>query len=289
MSTVIQLLVTGIAMGFIYALVGVEYTLVWQSSGLLNVAHNMLITAAAYVFAGTFVQGLGLPLWSSIILTLIVMFIIGYLISAIIFNPLRKMPLTMYSIVGTMIFARVITEALRLIYGPYTFTIPGFLSGRISLGGDIVISKTQVIIIGVAILLIIALQCFLRLTKPGKSIRAVSQNKNAAAIMGINVNATINVTTGLSCVICGVIGILIIPLYQVSLTMSGIIGLKGWAAGIVGGFGFIPGTIFGGLLIGIVEQLSTLAIDTAFRDVVAFVLLIIVLLVRPGGIMRHRV
>ena len=168
LETILQLLITGVALGFVYALVGVEYTLVWQSSGLLNVAHNMLITTAAFVFGGTFVVGLGWPIWLSILCTLLVMFVLGCLISATIFNPLRNMPLTMYSIVGTQIFAKVISEALRLIYGPYSFTIPGFLTGVIKIG-DFVFAKAYGYIIVVAILLIIALQMFLKLTKPGKA------------------------------------------------------------------------------------------------------------------------
>ena len=285
---VIQLIVTGVALGFVYALVGVEYTLIWQSSGLLNVAHNMLITLAAYFFAGTFVIGLKLPIWLSVILTLIVMFFIGYLISMVIFNRLRKMPLTMYSIVGTMIFAKVIAELIRILWGPYSFTINGFMTGVIKIG-DVVFARTYGVIIVVAILLIIVLQLFLDRTKPGKAIRCVAQNKNAAALMGINVDANINVSTGISCVVCGILGILTIPLFTVSLTMSNMIGLKGWAAGIVGGFGYIPGTIVGGLLIGIVESLSVLVIPTMYKDIVAFVMLIVVLLIRPGGIMRHKV
>ena len=259
LETILQLLITGVALGFVYALVGVEYTLVWQSSGLLNVAHNMLITTAAFVFGGTFVVGLGWPIWLSILCTLVVMFVLGCLISATIFNPLRNMPLTMYSIVGTQIFAKVISEALRLIYGPYSFTIPGFLTGVIKIG-DFVFAKAYGYIIVVAILLIIALQMFLKLTKPG-----------------------------LSCVVCGIIGILTIPLFTISLTMSNMIGLKGWAAGIVGGFGYIPGTILGGLLIGVVESLAILFIPTVYKDIVAFVFLIVVLLIRPGGFMRHKV
>ena len=307
LETILQLLITGVALGFVYALVGVEYTLVWQSSGLLNVAHNMLITTAAFVFGGTFVVGLGWPIWLSILCTLLVMFVLGCLISATIFNPLRNMPLTMYSIVGTQIFAKVISEALRLIYGPYSFTIPGFLTGVIKIG-DFVFAKAYGYIIVVAILLIIALQMFLKLTKPGKAMRCVAQNKTAAAIMGIDIDRSINITTGLSCVICGIIGVLTIPLFTISLTMldmvrlmvnsgmvtisltmSNMIGLKGWAAGIVGGFGYIPGTILGGLLIGVVESLAILVIPTVYKDIVAFVFLIVVLLIRPGGFMRHKV
>lgn len=288
LETILQLLITGVALGFVYALVGVEYTLIWQSSGLLNVAHNMLITTAAFVFGGTFVLGLGLPIWLSVIATLVVMFVLGWAISAAIFNPLRNMPLTMYSIVGTMIFARVIAEALRLIYGPYTFTISGFLTGVIKIG-NLVFAKAYLYIIIVAVILICALQAYQKMTKPGKAMRAVAQNKTAAAIMGIDIDRSINITTGLSCIICGIIGILVIPLYTISHTMSNMIGLKGWAAGIVGGFGYIPGTIVGGLLIGIVESFAILVIPSTYKDIVAFVLLIVVLLIRPGGLMRHRV
>lgn len=287
-ETISQLLITGVALGFVYALVGVEYTLIWQSSGLLNIAHNLLITAAAYILGGTFVLGLGWPIWLSIIATLVIMFFIGMAISTAIFKPLRKMPLTMYSIVGTMILAKVITEALRIIYGPYTFTIPGYLTGVIQIG-NVVFAKAYAYIIVVAILLIAALQMFLKLTKIGKAMRCVAENKMAATIMGIDIDRSINITTGLSCVICGIIGVLIIPLFTISSTMSNMIGLKGWAAGIVGGFGFLPGTIIGGLLIGVIESLSILVIPTAYKDIVAFVVLIVVLLIRPGGIMRHRV
>ena len=288
MSNVLQLIITGVALGFIYAMVGVEYTLIWQSSGLLNVAHNMLITTGAYIFAALFVNMLGCPIWLSIILTCVVMFLIGWLISQGIFNPLRHLPGTIYAIVGTMIFSKVIQELLRLIFGAYAFTIKGFLSGVIKLG-DITFAKTYVYIICVGIILIVVLQLFLMKTKTGKAMRAVAQNKTASAIMGVNIDKSINTTTGISCIICGIIGILVIPLYTVSPTMSNMIGLKGYAAGIVGGFGYLPGTILGGLIIGIAESLSVLAIPTIFKDVVAFVLLIVVLMIRPGGLMRNKV
>lgn len=287
-SYILQLLITGIALGFIYALVGVEYTLIWQSSGLLNVAHSVLITTAAFIFGGTFINGLGWPVWISVICVLVIMFFLGCLISTFIFNPLRSMSLTMYAIVGTTIFSRVIIEALRIIYGPYTFTIPGFLTGVIRIG-DIAFAKSYAYIIVVAIILIIALQTFMQKTKTGKAMRCVAQNKTGSSIVGIDIDASINITTGLSCVICGIIGILIIPLFNISNTMSNMIGLKGWAAGIVGGFGYIPGTIVGGVLIGIVESLSILLIPSTYKDIVAFVMLIVVLLIRPGGLMRHRV
>ena len=174
----------------------------------------------------------------------------------------------------------------RLIYGPY-FRFPKLPDRRVIKIGDFVFGKAYGYII-VGPTLIIALQMFLS-SRPGKAMRCVAQNKTAAAIMGIDIDRSINITTGLSCVICGIIGVLTIPLFTISLTMSNMIGLKGWAAGIVGGFGYIPGTILGGLLIGVVESLAILVIPTVYKDIVAFVFLIVVLLIRPGGFMRHKV
>lgn len=288
LEIVLQLIISGVALGFVYALVGVEYTLIWQSAGLLNIAHIMLITGAAYIFGGTFVLGLGLPIWLSVILTLVVMFFAGYAISEVIFKPLRKFSSITYSVVGTTILGKILTEVYRLVYGSAAFTVPRFLYGTVRIG-NLVFALTYVYIIVVAILLIILLQIFLHMTKPGKAMRCVAQNKNAAAIMGINVSQSISITTGISSVICGIIGILVIPLFQISLSMAGTIGLKGWAAGIVGGFGYIPGTILGGLFIGITESLVILFIPSNYKDIVAFILLLVVLLIRPGGIMRHKV
>ena len=288
LEMILQLVIGGIALGFVYALIGVEYTLIWQSAGLLNVAHSMLITGAAYIFGSTFVLSLGLPIWLSIVLTLVVMFFAGYAISEVIFNPLRKFSSITYSVTGTMILSKILMELYRIVYGSAAFTVPRFLYGTVHIKNT-VLSLTYVYIIIVAILLIILLQIFLHTTKIGKAMRCVAQNKNAAAIMGINVSQSISLTTAISSVICGIIGILIIPLYQISLSMAATISLKGWAAGILGGFGYIPGTILGGLFIGIIEALVILFIPSSYKDIVAFVLLLVVLLIRPGGIMRHKV
>ena len=193
-----------------------------------------------------------------------------------------------FTIMATIMFGKVIMEGACLIWGGNAFTIPDFMSGTYQIG-NAVISKSNLFLIIAAIVIVALLQFYLQKTKPGKAMRCVAQNKTAAAIMGIDIDRSINITTGLSCVICGIIGVLTIPLFTISLTMSNMIGLKGWAAGIVGGFGYIPGTILGGLLIGVVESLAILFIPTVYKDIVAFVFLIVVLLIRPGGFMSHKV
>lgn len=119
-------------------------------------------------------------------------------------------------------------------------------------------------------------------------MRCVAQNKKASSLMGINVSKNICITTGISAIICSIIGILIIPLFNISTTMAASIGLKGFSAGVVGGFGYLPGVIAGGLFIGVMENLAVAVLPAVYKDIVSFVLLILFLLVRPSGFLGKR-
>ncbi|MGX8709907.1 branched-chain amino acid ABC transporter permease [Clostridium sp. KNHs216] len=282
MTIVVQLIISGIAMGFIYALVGIEFTLISNACDVVNFAHDKMITFGAYIFGGTFMVGLQFGFVPAILLSCIAMMLFGFAISRIIFIPLRNIP-EIFTIMATILLGKIAIELCRLIWTPVPFSVPGFLSGTYRLGG-FVISKANVAIIVVAMIIVIALQVFLYKTKAGKSMRCVAQNKMAAQIMGIDVKRVISLSVALSMVICGVIGILIIPLQNVATTMSDMIGLKGFAAAVIGGFGFLPGAIVGGLFCGILENICTLFIPAVYKDVISFVLLIGFLLVRPKGL-----
>ena len=192
-----------------------------------------------------------------------------------------------FAVIGTVILGRILTESARVIWGATPFTVPGFLKGIVKVG-NIVIPKANIAIILVSAIIVTALQIFFKTTKMGKAMRCVQQNKTAATLMGINVTANINLTIALSAVICSAIGIMVIPLFTIDLTIANMIGLKGFAAGVIGGFGYLPGAIAGGIFIGILENLSTLIIPTLYKDCVAFVLLIVFLLVKPSGLLGHR-
>ncbi len=288
MNTIIlQLLVSGLAMGFIYALVGIEYTLIWNSTGLLNFSHDKLITLGAYIFGASMVLQYGLSKPLAILVTFVVMFLLGCLVALGIFNPLRNMRSNIFAVMGTMILGRIIAEFIRLYWGPVPFTVPDWLTGTFNFGGFIV-TRANVIICGVSALVVITLQCFLTFTKTGKAMRCVAQNKKAATLMGINVSQNICITTGISAIICSTIGFLTIPLFTISTTMAATIGLKGFSAGVIGGFGYIPGVIVGGIFIGIVENLAVAVLPAVYKDVVSFALLILFLLVKPSGFLGKR-
>ena len=284
---ILQLIVSGLALGFIYALVAIEYTLIFNSTGLLNFSHDKFIMFGAYIFAAQFLLNMGVSPAIGIIATLATMFIFGVLVATGIFNPLRNMASPLFAVIGTVFLGRILTEITRLIWGATPFTVPGFLKGVVRIG-NVVITKANITVIIVSAIIVVLLQIFFNKTKTGKAMRCVQQNKTAATLMGINVAKNINFTIALSAVICAAIGIMVIPLFTVDLTIANMIGLKGFAAGVVGGFGYLPGAIVGGLAIGILENLSTLVIPTLYKDCIAFVLLIAILLIKPSGLLGHK-
>ena len=287
MVTFLQLLVSGIGMGCIYCMVAIEYTLIWNASGLVNFGHEKFIMLGAYIFAGTLMLKLGVPSGAAILITILIMFLFGALTAVGVFNPLSRLNSNIFAVMGTLMLSEVLNEAARLIWGPAPFNLPDYIKGSYNVGG-VSIPKVYAVIVVVSMLLLVSIHLMFKMTKVGRAMRCVAQDKKAAALMGINVNANIMLTVGLSAAICCIIGILIIPILNVKLTMASVIALKGFSAGIVGGFGSIPGAIVGGLLIGIVESLYTGVGPSVYRDVVAFVLLIGFLLVKPEGILKKK-
>ncbi|MEN6316180.1 MAG: branched-chain amino acid ABC transporter permease [Clostridiaceae bacterium] len=287
MESFLQLLVIGIGMGCIYCLVAIEFTLVWNASGLVNFSHDKFIMLGAYFFAGTFMLKLGFPVFIAIIMAFAVMAAFGGITAIGVLNPLSRMSSDIYAVMGTIMLGKIMSEAVRILWGPAPYSLPSFIKGSYHFG-NITISRVYVIIIIVTVAFMIFINLLFKKTKLGKAMRCVAEDKTAAALMGINVNMNIAITVGISSVLCCIIGVLIIPIFNVSLNIANMIGLKGFSAAVVGGFGTIPGAIVGGLLIGIIESLYTGVGPTVYRDAVAFVLLIIFLLVKPTGIMSKK-
>ena len=287
MQVFVQLLITGVAMGFIYALVGIEYTLIWNSTGLLNFSHDKFILFGAYMFAGSYVLSLGLPPVLAILCTVLTMFLLGMVSAFAIFNPLSRLSTNLSAVIGTVILGRIITECVRLIWGPLPFTLDNFLRGSFHLG-PIVVSKAHIVIIVVCSIITAGLQIFFKTTKLGQAMHCLPANTPAASLMGINVPMNIAFTVGLSALICATIGVLVIPIFNVELQMSSMIGLKGFASGVIGGFGYLPGAIVGGILLGVVEIFGSMIIPSVYKDCLSFVLLIIFLLIKPLGILGNR-
>ena len=279
---VLQLLVTGAAMGFVYCLVAIEYSLIWNSCQLLNFAHTQLIMLGAYIFGGTFVLGLGASYLLGATGALAVMVVISLALAALVFIPLKDVP-RLYAIIATLMVGTIITESCNFLWGYFQLSLTGYLSGVVRIG-NVVLARVYIYIVAVAVVVIVALTCFMKLTKTGKAMRCVAENKSMSAMVGINVRANMMVTITISCVICALVGILTVPLFSISTTMSNTIATKGFVAAVFGGFGSIPGAVIGGVLLGIIENLATIYVDAVYKDVISFFVLIIVILIKPSGI-----
>ncbi len=282
----LQLIVSGIAMGFVYALVAVEYTLIWNACGLLNFSHEKIIMLGGYVFVGTCITALGMSNIMSAILTIILLGIFGALIAVIIFIPLRNQT-RLIAVVATVMLGQILNEAAVLVWGPVALMPKNFLSGVFTFMGATV-AKSYVYIIIVAVIIIALLELFFKKTKPGKGMTCVSINKTASALMGINVKVSIVITLILSFMICGVLGIITAPIFTVKQQMATMIALKGFCAGVIGGFGSLPAAIAGGLVLGIVENIAGVVLPAVFKDAVAFALMILFMLFSPKGLVGVR-
>lgn len=279
----LQLLISGIAMGFVYALVGIEYTLIWNSCMLLNFAHGQMIMLGAYIFGGLFITGLGVSFVMGWVGTIALVVILGVILAYCIFIPLKDVG-RLYAIVATLMFGMIITESSSLLWGVYPIYVSGYLSGIFRIG-NIVITKVYAYIMVAAVIIVIALLCFMRLTKIGKAMRCVSENKSMAAMVGINVKTNMVITITISCLICAIVGMMVAPLFSISLTMANTISSKGFISAILGGFGSVPGAILGGVIVGALENVSTIFIDSVYRDIVSFIILIAVIMFKPSGLL----
>jgi len=283
METFIQLIVTGFAFGFLYSLVAIEYTLIYSSCRLINFAHASAITLGAYFFGFLFVGKMSLSFWVSAVLSVIVMGLIGTIISIVIYIPLGKIA-SLYAMLATIMFGTAIIEIIHILFTPLPFRVKGFLTKTVKISSATT-TEANIWIICVGAIVVVLLLLFLHKTKIGKAMRCVAESRDTAEYMGINTNINISITVALSYMICTIIGILIVPLYSVRTTMVGTMGLKGFAAGIVGSYGSIPGAILGGILIGLLENFAVMVMPATYKDVTAFALVLVVLLIKPTGLL----
>ena len=285
-GTIAQLLITGIANGFIYALVAIEYTLIWNACGLLNFAHAKMIMLGGYLFAGTFIPLLSKAFIPAGLLAIAATAAFGVLIACVIFIPLRKYT-RLVAIMATVMLGIVLTQAAVLLWGSAPLSSQEFLRGTVRMG-SVTISLSNLTIIGVALLVAVALKAFIAKSKPGQAITCVAQSHMAASLMGINVKRNMVLSVSISFAICALIGVLCAPIYTVQQTMADMIALKGFAAGVVGGFGSIDGAILGGLIVGLIENFGCLVVPSLYKDVIAFAVMILVMMVRPDGILGKK-
>lgn len=283
----IEQLINGLRTGSIYALIAIGYTMVYGIAKMINFAHGDIIMVGAYALYFS-ISVLVLPVPIALLITVIICGVLGVMIEKVAYKPLRSAPplAVLITAIGMSFFLQ---SASLLIFGstpiPFQSVIPNV---NISIGPVVISSITVVTLIVTAIAMIL-LTLFVNKTKLGSAMRAVSEDKGAAELMGINVNSTISMTFAIGSALAAVAGVLYICQYQsMKPTLGALPGIKAFVAAVLGGIGSIPGAMIGGILLGLIESVSKAYISTELADAIVFGVLIVVLLFRPSGLLGKK-
>lgn len=283
-STIVSQVINGLQSGSIYALVALGYSMVYGIILLLNFAHGDIIMVGAYVVWYS-MSNLGLHPVVSMLLAIIACTLLGMLIEKLAYTPLRSAP--RLSLLITAIGVSFLLEnGFQLIFGAGAQTVPTLVSGPSLPLGSVAVSFPAMLTLVVSILSMSVLTFLVQKTKLGKAMRAVSEDMGAAQLMGISLNRTISFTFAVGSALAGIGSVLYLCAYpQASPTMGSMLGLKAFVAAVLGGIGSIPGAMVGGFAIGLAEALVSAAGLSVWKDGVVFAILIVVLLVKPTGLL----
>jgi branched-chain amino acid transport system permease protein len=281
----LQYLISGISLGSVYAIIALGYTMVYGIAKMLNFAHGDVIMVGAYMsFCAT--SYLALPGWASVIVAVVVCTVLGVLIEGLAYKPLRDAGslAVLITAIGVSYFLQ---NAAQLIWGatPKNFTslvnfeVPEFLS-------KLNVSAVSIVTIAACIVIMVVLTWFTGNTKLGKAMRACSEDKGAAQLMGINVNRTISMTFAIGSALAAIAGVLLCSFNPVLQPTTGSMpGIKAFTAAVFGGIGSIPGAFLGGILLGVIEAMAKAYLSQNLANSIVFAVLIVVLVVKPTGLL----
>ena len=283
-------LINGISLGSVYAIIALGYTMVYGIAKMLNFAHGDVIMVGAYIsFCAT--QYWHMPAWVSVIVAMAVCTVLGIVIEKLAYKPLRNA--TSLAVLITAIGVSYLLQNLALLI--WSSNTKNFVSivnfGNLSLfGGKLIISDVAIVTVLCCVVIMLLLTWFTSKTKMGRAMRAVSEDKGAAQLMGVNVNQTISITFAIGSALAAVAGVLLCSTSPVLMPTTGAMpGIKAFTAAVFGGIGSIPGALLGGILLGIIETFGKSYISTELGDAIVFAILIVILLVKPTGLLGKKV
>lgn len=289
MELLIQQLVNGLAVGSIYALIALGYTMVYGTIKLINFAHGDVYMMGAFI--GYFaVMVLKLNVFLALLVAMVACAILGVVIERVAYKPLRKST-RVAALITAIGVSYLLENAMSYFFGAESRPFPSdFGTETFTLFGDVSVNGKQILIFGITVLLMVLLQFIVRYTKMGKAMRAVAVDEQAAQLMGIDVDGVISFTFALGSALAGIAGVLVGVYYNtISTTMGITVGLKAFVAAVLGGIGSIPGAMVGGYLIGLLETMVSFFGYSPYRDGVVYFLLFIILIVLPAGLFGKNV
>ena len=286
----ISYLVNGISLGSVYAIIALGYTMVYGIAKMLNFAHGDVIMIGGFVVFTT-VSGMGLPPMLGVLISVVVCTVLGMVIERIAYKPLRGASklAVLITAIGVSYFLQ---NVALLIYGSNTKSFTSVVSIEpLSLAdGAIIISGETMVTILACIVIMVVLTSFIKYSKSGRAMLAVSEDSGAAQLMGVNVNATIALTFAIGSALAAIAGVLLCSSYPALTPYTGAMpGIKAFVAAVFCGIGSIPGAFIGGILLGVIEILGKAYISSQLADAIVFAVLIIVLLVKPTGLLGKQI
>ncbi len=283
-------LISGISLGSIYAIIALGYTMVYGIAKMLNFAHGDVIMIGGYMcFCAT--AYLGLPSTAGVGLAVVVCTLLGITIERLAYKPLR-MATSLAVLITAIGMSYFLQNAALLIWSSNPKSFSSVVAGEPIkfFGGELAISRVTIVTVAACIIIMVSLTLFTSRTKMGTAMRAVSEDKGAAQLMGINVDTTISVTFAIGSGLAAVAGVLLCSAYPTLVPTTGSMpGIKAFTAAVFGGIGSIPGAFLGGVLLGIIEIFAKAYISTQLSDAIVFAVLIVVLLVKPDGLLGKHV
>ena len=281
-------LISGLNLGSIYALIALGYTMVYRIAKMLNFAHGDIIMVGAYSVIVSAVT-LKLPPIVAILIAVVVCAALGVTIEFLAYRPLRQSP-PLAVLITAIGVSYLLQNLALLIFGPEQKSTPALFDlPSLTLGG-VTVDGITLLTLGVTAAIMVGLTLFINLTRMGKAMRAVSEDRDAAELMGISVNKTITITFAIGSALAAVASVFFGATYTyIKPTTGSMPGIKAFTAAVFGGIGSIPGAMLGGILLGLIEQLSKVYISTLWSDAVVFGVLVLVLVFKPAGLLGKRV
>ena len=287
MKNLLEQLINGLSTGSIYALIALGYTMVYGIAKMINFAHGDIIMVGAYALYVA-VLTLHVPVIPAVLITIAVCAVLGITVEKVAYKPLRKAP-PLAVLITAIGVSYLLQNLARLIFNATPIPFQSVIKVPSVKIGGLTISGITLVTMAIMLISMILLTLFINKTKAGSAMRAVSEDKGAAELMGINVNQTISMTFAIGSALAAVAGILYICQYQsLRPTLGALPGIKAFVAAVLGGIGSVPGAMLGGILLGVIESLGKAYISTELSDAIVFGVLVVVLLVKPSGLLGKR-